>query len=171
MERIWTFTASAVCVFGIDFLDPAVAHEPDARERGVRVEVRPFRQDLNGSLYASPQLSLEPALVRVDLLESAPHEADRMHWHPQMSGGEPGERVFDQVLSNDPGGWLASFLADLDTILRAAHPAAVVDSVATDFAAVAAERDEIVQVALSTLAEARKPWHSVTHDARGLGAF
>lgn len=137
----------------------------------MRVEVRPFRQELNGSPYASPHLSLEPALVRVDLLESAPHAADRMHWHPQMSDGEPGERVFDQALSNDPGGWLAAFLADLDTILRAAQPAPVVDSLATDFAAIAAERDEIVHVALSTLAEAREPWRVVTHDARGLGAF
>jgi len=30
---------------------------------------------------------------------------------------------------------------------------------------------EIVQVALSTLAEARDPWRDVTHDVRGLGAF
>jgi len=41
MEQAWVFSTLAVTVTTVDFLDPAVAGEPDARERGVRVEVRP----------------------------------------------------------------------------------------------------------------------------------
>jgi hypothetical protein len=168
VERIWTFSSSAVSVCGIDFLDPARAHQPDVRERGVRVEVRPLRADQTGSVYASPTLSLDPALVRVDLLESAPYAADRMHWHPRMSGGEPGDRTFDPELSRDPDRWLANFLTDLDAILRSAHPTEVVDGLAADLHTIADARDEIVRTALALLANAREPWPDVTHDERGL---
>ena len=168
MERIWTFSSSAVSVCGIDFVDPALAHEADARERGVRIEVRPMRAHGAGTVYASPTLSLDPALVRVDLLESAPYAADRMHWHPQMSDGEPGNRTFDPELSTDPGQWLATFLTDLDPILRRAHPSDVVDGLAADLHSITDARDEIVVSALAVLAKAREPWPEVTRDERGL---
>lgn len=90
MERLWLFDQLAVSVAEIDFLDPALADGGDVRERGVRVEVRQARQLPAGSIYASPALSLSPAIARVDLLESAPGAADRMHWHPAMRAGEPG---------------------------------------------------------------------------------
>ena len=171
MERIWTFESSAVSVFGVDFLDPAVAHEPDARERGVRLEVRPLGTQPVGSVYASPTMSLAPALVRVDLLESAPFAADRMHWHPQMSGGEPGDRTFDPTLSRDPGEWLDTFLSDLEPVLRRAHPGEVVDAMTDDLDRIAAARGEIVEAALTVLTVAREPWPEVTHDARGLASL
>jgi len=41
VERWWVFEQLTVSVARVDFLDPAVASEHDARERGVRVEVRP----------------------------------------------------------------------------------------------------------------------------------
>lgn len=171
MERIWTFESSAVSVFGVDFLDPAVAHEPDARERGVRLEVRPLGTQPVGSVYASPAVTLAPALVRVDLLESAPFAADRMHWHPQMSGGEPGDRTFDQALSHDPAEWLDTLLSDLEPVLRGAHPDEVVDAMTDDLDRIAAARGEIVEAALIVLTVAREPWPDVTHDASGLASL
>jgi hypothetical protein len=171
MERIWTFGSSAVSVLGVDFLDPALADEPDARERGVRLEVRPLGTHRVGSVYASPTLTLAPALVRVDLLESAPFAADRMHWHPQMSGGEPGDRTFDPSLSRDPGAWLSTFLGDLEPVLRRAHPDEVIDAMADDLVAIAAVRGEIIEVAMTVLTVAREPWPEVTHDPRGLASL
>src|SRR6187402_1645793 len=41
MERSWTFDRLAVTMRRVDFLDPALAGQPDARERGVRVEIKP----------------------------------------------------------------------------------------------------------------------------------
>ncbi len=108
MERIWNFGDIAVSVERIDFVDPAVAHEPDARERGVRVELRPVASSRDGSIYASATTTVGPGSVRFDLLESRPGAADRMHWHPSMHDGEPGGRVFDEELSADPVGWLRS---------------------------------------------------------------
>ena len=54
MERVWVFDRLAVSVLRIDFIDPAVAHEPDARERGVRTEVRPVTTDASGSVSRQP---------------------------------------------------------------------------------------------------------------------
>ena len=63
MEKVWVVGNLAVTVARIDFLDPAVAGEADARERGVRVEVRPAGVVRRGSIYASPAVSLEPAFA------------------------------------------------------------------------------------------------------------
>ncbi len=159
MQRVWVFAANAVTVSGVDFIDPAHAGEPDVRERGVRLEVRPVREAHDGSVYASDPISLEPAVVRVDLLESAPYAADRMHWHPTMRSGEPGGRTFEPAMVEDPGRWLGAFLADLDHDLGA------------DTAAIAAMSDEIVVEAMRTLGVAREPWPDVQHDARGLAGL
>lgn len=159
MQRIWAFATSAVTVSGVDFVDPAYAGQPDVRERGVRLEVRPLRESHDGSAYASDPVRLAPAVVRVDLLESAPYAADRMHWHPTMHDGEPGERTFEPAMVEDPGRWLGAFLADL----------AVYD-LGTDEAAIAEASDEIVAEAMRTLGTARGPWPVVEHDQRGLAA-
>jgi hypothetical protein len=157
MERIWTFDTAAVAVALIDFADPALADEPDVRERGVRVEVRPVRWDATGSVYSSPSLALAPGVVRVDLLESAPHAADRMHWHPGMRDGEPGERTFDRAMVDDPASWLRRFLTGLEDRVAAQEGAAI-----------AGAADEIVAVAEQLLAQAREPWPEVVRDHRGL---
>jgi hypothetical protein len=168
MEQIWSFSNNAVTVAAVDFLDPAVAHEPHARERGVRLEVRPVRWQLAGSIYASPALHLAPAVVRVDLLESSPHAADKMHWHPGMRDGEPGDRVFDRALAEGARRWLASFLAGLrDGALDGLEPDAAT-SLRSDGQAIAAAADTIVDRAMRILDEVRGPWPDVTHDERGL---
>ena len=48
-----------------------------------------------GSVYASDVVTLDQALCRCDFLESGPGKADRMHWHPEMADGEPGDRSFE----------------------------------------------------------------------------
>ena len=64
METAWLFNTLTGTVARIDFLDPAMASEPDARERGVRVEVRPTAWDHVGSVYASPNVTLQPAAAK-----------------------------------------------------------------------------------------------------------
>jgi hypothetical protein len=168
MEQMWTFAGSAVTVTVVDFLDPAVADEPHARERGVRLEVRPVRWRRAGSIYASPALDLGPAVVRVDLLESAPHAADRMHWHPDMRDGEPGDRTFDRSLGEDPRRWLEGFLGRLpDAVVDGLEPE-LAASLRADEPAIAAAAGDILDRVMQELLEAREPWPEVAHDERGL---
>jgi hypothetical protein len=151
MEKVWVIGSLAVTVARIDFLDPAVADEPDARERGVRVEVRPADVVRRGSIYASSAVSIEPADYRIDLLESRPGAADRMHWHPTMTDGEPGERVFDPALSADPLAWVTERLSGAG--------------------GVGAHVEEIVEEIDRGLEWARQPWppiERVDRDERGL---
>jgi hypothetical protein len=166
MERVWIFDKLAVAVMRIDFVDPAVADLPAARERGVRVEVRAADAATAGSVYVSPAISLRPAVCRLDLLESRPGACDRMHWHPDMTGGEPGERVFDESMRADPVGWVAARLRAVGELLPPElrdddgyEPAA---------AAIANEADEIAAVVRDGLVWARRPWPDVDHDERGM---
>ena len=164
------FEHLAVTVTWIDFLDPALVGQPDVRERGVRVEVRPVRSAAGGSVYASPATALDPAVCRIDLLESAPGAADRMHWHPTMHDGEPGERTFEEAMPADPVGWLTRCLDGLDEFLaRAGVPGA--EAMARDLPAVRAATGEIGAAVADGLAWAGAgAWPDVEHDQRGLAA-
>lgn len=164
METTWIGDRWAVTVSDIDFLDPAEAHRPDARERGVRLEVRPVTGTKAGSVYASQRTTLEPGVCRIDLLESAPGAADRMHWHPTMSDGEPGERTFDESLSVDPLGWLAERLADVRRLLPCHDVAAAEVTAFADLAPAILDR---VRAGLD---RTRRAWPDVRHDERGLAA-
>jgi hypothetical protein len=169
MERVWMFDRLAISVLRIDFIDPAVAHEPDARERGVRIEVRPVATDPIGSVYASWTRTIEPGLCRIDLLESAPGAGDRMHWHPDMSEGEPGDRTFDRDLAQDPVGWLTTFLREglADHLARAGVPG-VEHDLRPDLEAIRDAAEEIGSAVEGGLAWAREPWPAVDHDQRGM---
>jgi hypothetical protein len=154
MERVWLFDDLAITVARVDFLDPALAGEPEARERGVRIEVRPLGTATDGSVYASPTRILAPATCRIDLLESAPGAADRMHWHPTMHDGEPGDRTFDADMPAGPVGWLTGYLQGLGS------------------EAVSASAQEIGAAVDGGLAWARAtPWPDVAHDERGMAAL
>lgn len=166
-ERCWLFATLAVTLARVDFLDPALAGSPGARERGVRVEIRPMTEDFRGTVYASPALSLAPAVCRIDLLESAPGAADRMHWHPVMTQGEPGDRTFDQAMRQDSAAWLSDRLHEVDALLQRAgmpdverHRGAV--------ASIRESAEEIVDAARDGLAWASGPWPDVRHDERGM---
>jgi len=149
VQRAWLLEHLAVTVTRIDFVDPALADQPDVRERGVRIEVRPVESTRHGSGYSSPALDLAPATCRIDLLESRADAADRMHWHPTMSSsGEPGDRVLDGALTADPLGWLRLQLLD---VVPAPVAADVVDAVAVGLAAVRSGS-----------------WGGVVHDVHGL---
>ena len=167
MERVWMFEHLAVTVERIDFLDPAVASEPDPRERGVRIEVRPVSTYAAGSIYASATHTLQPAVCRIDFLESAPGAADRMHWHPDMVDGEPGERTFDRSMPPDPAGWLTTFLREGlgGFAVVAGTPDGSPDA---DLAAIGATADEIAEAVREGLVWAREPWPDVDQDERGM---
>lgn len=167
MERVWLLDHLALTLRETDFADPALAGQPDVRERGVRLEVRPVTVTAEGSLYSSPALALAPPVCRVDLLESAPGAADRVHWHPVMHDGEPGERVFDEDLSADPEGWLAARLRDLPSLVAGA-PEADRGPLLADADAVAALAGEVAAQVAASLASLRGPWPVVTHDERGM---
>jgi hypothetical protein len=152
METAWIFDTLTVTVARIDFLDPAFASEPDTRERGVRIEIRPSASTRVGDIYTSPTVSLEPAVCRIDLLESAPGAADR---------------IFDPAIPADPLGWLAERLADVPGLLTQAGVEDV--NAHTESALQVAENaGEIVAAAQSGLAWARGPWPDVRHDERGM---
>lgn len=167
MERLWVFDQLAVTMRRVDFLDPALVGEPDVRERGVRVEIKPVRTQACGSLYASDVMTLDRAWCRLDFLESGPGRADRMHWHPEMADGEPGERTFDVGMRADPRGWLTAFLRGGlgEHWVRSGRDVA---AHADDLAAISAAADEIGRALDEGLAWAREPWPEVEHDARGM---
>jgi hypothetical protein len=168
MERAWLFDTVCVTVAEVDFVDPAQRFEPSARERGVRVEIRPTAAGpAVGTVYASDPIALQAAVCRIDLLESRPGAADRMHWHPVMISGEPGDRTFDAALSADPVGWLADRLHDM-TSLSSGAPAEVATLLTHDAGAVAGVADEIVAAVSAGLENCRRPWPDVAHDQRGM---
>ena len=167
MERVWMAEQVAISVMRIDFIDPKVAHEPDARERGVRIEVRPVSTVVEGTVYASWSRTLRPGICRIDFLESAPGAADRMHWHPEMEDGEPGDRTFENAMPADPVSWLTRFLRDdlHGFLVRAGVPDEVL---ASDLETLRKAADEIGAAVADGLAWARQPWPEVEHDERGM---
>ena len=167
MERVWTFDQLAVTMRRVDFLDPALTGQPDVRERGVRVEIKPAQSQARGSLYASDVVTLDQALCRCDFLESGPGKADRMHWHPEMADGEPGDRTFDAEMPADPRGWLTSFLRSglPDYLSRGGRD---VTSYVDDLTEIGGTADEIGRALDEGLAWAREPWPVVEHDERGM---
>jgi hypothetical protein len=168
MERAWLFDSMCVTVAAVDFLDPELRSEPDARERGVRVEIRPATStQTSGTVYASAPVSLRPAICRIDLLESRPAAADRMHWHPAMRSGEPGDRTFDTALSADPMGWLGERLCDLDRLVGGTYVAGMT-GYGADVGAVARLADEVVDTVRAGLERSRTAWPEVDHDERGM---
>jgi hypothetical protein len=170
VEQVWVFERLAVSVARIDFLDPAVSGEIDARERGVRVEVRPALSVVDGSIYASSTTTVHAAICRIDLLESAPGAGDRMHWHPHMHDAEPGDRIFDPELSVDPVRWLTRFLDDrLPGFLT--DQDLDLEPLRRDLVGIRASAEDIGRTVADGLTQARTPWPPARHDERGMATF
>jgi hypothetical protein len=168
MEQAWIFDRLAVTLARVDFADPALVGQDDVRERGVRLELRVVDSEYAGSIYASDAKHLRPAVCRIDLLESAAHAVDRMHWHPVMESGEPGERTFDVGMVDDPLEWLEKHLRQADVLL-ADSGVTLDDALEADLEAIRGVVPEIVEAAALGLAWARvEPWPDVVRDDRGL---
>jgi hypothetical protein len=161
------FETLSVIVAEVDFHDPALRDEPNARERGVRVEIRPTTSATRGTMYVSATITVHPAICRVDLLESRPGASDRMHWHPGMRAGEPGERRFDAAMSADPIRWLTGELRNFERLLEGTE-AESADRHRVDAPAVSGVADEIVDAVRAGLESCRKPWPQVERDERGM---
>ena len=109
------------------------------------------------TIHSSAALSLKPAIIRIDTLESAPNKADRMHFHPGMVDGEPGERAFDENMVKNPIDWLLSYLEKLHDCVGQA-----------DGRSIAEAAEVITRETAEFLEEARQPGPEVVHDERGL---
>lgn len=130
MLQALCFGTMAVTIEDLYFIDPDPMPGQEDPERGVRVELRLMEpQEWRGSIYAAQRSVLDQALWRVDFFESitrGPGSKDRMHHHPAMIGNEPGDRVFERALTDDPFGWLEKRLVDLPGACRGEeHQAAV----------------------------------------------
>jgi hypothetical protein len=166
--RIFVADSLSVSVEDVDFLNPN--RLADGRERGVRVELRLIEPDAGpGSIYVSRGLLVGRALCRFDLLESAPGARDRMHWHPEMTDGEPSQRLFDPELRDDPLAFLGERLRDavgLLAMIGVAEPTRFADAAG----ALAGETDAIVADVAARLERLRRdPWPEVRErDERGM---
>jgi len=170
MRVVFCFDQLAIQVEDIDFLNPKIAEEPDVRERGARIELRPVEtaDAPGGSIYSSQTVESGLGLCRLDFLESAPHKRDRMHWHPAMVAGEPRTRTFDKELSADPIGWLRSRLNDGARFL---NDAGVTDTAPyeRDIRMMAELADDVIAQVERVLVRARASWPEVgARDERGM---
>jgi len=121
MKSVFCFGRLALVIEPLYFIDPDPHPGQEGPERGVRLELRMVEpQPARGSVYASQPIVIDRSIWRGDLLESVaagPGARDRMHYHPGMRDNEPGDRVFDRHLTDDPVGWVARELADLPRML------------------------------------------------------
>jgi hypothetical protein len=122
MLQAFCFGTLGVTLEDLYFIDPTPAPGQEGPERGVRVELRLLPpQEWRGSIYAAQRFVLDGALWRADFFESVergPGSKDRMHHHPEMDANEPGSRVFDRSLTQDPFAWLEKRLTDLPEACR-----------------------------------------------------
>ena len=95
----------------------------DGDEVGVRVEIQRLEEQRGRSEFDAVELRLYDPVFRADLFSlstNAPGNFDRAHVHERFDGRDPGPRVFEPALTEDPVAWLAGKLSDLDGILEAA---------------------------------------------------
>ena len=113
MQYILALSRSAVLIrhwFEIDLEDASLEH-------GARIELRELvPQPRRGSESAAQVITADRPLWRADLfdrLSDKPGSFGVAHYHPQFSGHEPCDRVWDQELTADPWRWLHEQVASL----------------------------------------------------------
>jgi hypothetical protein len=106
VQYILALSRSAVLIrhwFEIDLDDASLEH-------GARIELRELvPQPRRGSESAAQLITADRPLWRADLfdrLTDRPGSFGVAHYHPQFSGNEPGDRVWDPALTADPWRWL-----------------------------------------------------------------
>lgn len=118
------FDHVGVVLSDLYFLDPNQKPGQEGAEHGVRLEVRLLeRKELEGSVYSAQPIGIGRPVWRADLLErveAEPGSYDRTHHHPNFTGWEPGQRVFEPALSEDPVTFVGEQLADLPLLLKRA---------------------------------------------------
>jgi len=121
---VFGFERTGVAVGDLYFADPDPRPGQEGAERGVRLEVRLLEPGpLPGSMYSARPITVARPVWRADLLESVdgpPGSFDRTHYHPALTGWEPGRRVFDRDLSAHPVEWVGARLAGLEALLAEA---------------------------------------------------
>lgn len=122
MLYVFGFEKLCVAISDLFFLDPAPdPGQGDGPERGVRLEIRLLELGASeGSIYAARPINIGRALWRGDLLETVdgPYGSfDRTHQHLAFKGWEPGHRMYDGALSDDPLGFLTKALSDPQSLL------------------------------------------------------
>ena len=135
-------------------------HEPiEPPERGTRVEVRMIADEPHRGSYAAAQrLVIDHPVFRADLFDqmtAPPGNLESAHFHPNFEGVEPCDRGWPEEIKQDPTGWLAGELSDLEHLLaRAGVDTADAPWVEHDAAAL---RDAIPAI----VAAVESTWHSV----------
>jgi hypothetical protein len=118
---LFGFDEIGVAVSDLYFVDPDPGENQEGAEHGVRLELRRLVPgELKGSIYSARPIVVDQLIWRVDLLESVdgePGSFDRTHHHPGSDRWEPGKRVFDERLSDDPLKWLEERLSDPGEVL------------------------------------------------------
>jgi hypothetical protein len=115
VQYILALSRSAVLVrhwFEIDLDDASMEH-------GARIELRELvPQPRRGSESAAQVIRADRPLWRADLfdrLTDKPGSFGAAHYHPEFTGNEPCDRVWDPELTADPWGWLHGQVASLGT--------------------------------------------------------
>lgn len=92
-------------------------------EVGVRVEIQQLEEQSGRTESDAIEMRLYDPIFRADLFalsSGEPGNIDGAHYHPYFDGRDPGDRVFDPALTDDPIGWLTLALSDLDGLLETA---------------------------------------------------
>jgi len=131
-------------------------------EQGTRVEVRlTALEPHRGSLSAAQRVVIDQPVFRADLfdrMDSPPGNLLSAHFHPTFDGVEPCDRVWRDEIKQDPTGWLADELGDLERLLQRAG-AHVTDpaSVARDAHALRTALPAVVAAVTATRDARRAP--------------
>jgi hypothetical protein len=157
MQRVFVFSATAVLVREWHESNPA------GDEAGVRLEVR-LLGDVNprGSRSAAQAIVVDQPVWRADLfdlVDEAPGNFARAHFHPRFDGVEPCDRCWHDALSSDPMAWLATQFRDLNALLQQAGiqpgPAIGLEQIEADGAELRQAVPEIVAAAEAVFADVR----------------
>lgn len=116
----WIFAFETISIM----VQHAGTRAPEDEEVGVRLEIQRLGEQPGSTESDAIEMRLYDPIFRADLFalsSGAPGNIDAAHYHPCFDGRDPGDRVFDAALTEDPIGWLTLALSDLDSVLETAR--------------------------------------------------